>query len=83
MFDSHNATHGKSADYPDPAEYLGCTEALEKRRSCYDWRCTVRETCRLWTERDDPGYSVKALTWRAHWLCFDTPCSYHQPVGAP
>ena len=53
-----------------------------KRRACFDWRCDVRETCQLWTERDAHGYSVKALTWRAHWLCFDTPCSYHQPVGA-
>ncbi len=58
------------------------TEARETRRACFDDRCQCRATCRLWTERDSPGYAIKAMTWRTHWLCFTEPCSYHQPVGA-
>lgn len=83
LVETHHATQGKSADYPDPAEYLGCTEARETRRACHDDQCKVRATCRLWTERDAPGFAIRAMTWRAHWLCFSEPCDYHQPVGAP
>jgi hypothetical protein len=43
-------------------------------RACYDSRCAVRETCRLWTARDDPGFAVRCMTWRAHWRCHDSPC---------
>lgn len=82
MVETNNATDGESEDYPDPAAYQGCQEARETRRACFDWRCDVRETCQLWTDRDAPGYAVKALTWRSHWLCFDAPCAYHKPVGA-
>lgn len=67
----------------DGAEYLGCTEAREKRRACYDGRCAVRETCQLWTRRDEDGCAVKCMTWRAHWRCFDSPCDYHLPAETP
>ena len=83
MIETHHAIQGKSADYPDPAEYQGCLEAKEKRRACFDGRCTVRETCQLWTRRAEPGHATQCMTWRTHWLCFSEPCDYHQPVGAP
>ena len=74
MVEPHNASDG------DSGEYLGCTEAREKRRACFDGRCAVRETCQLWTLRDEDGYAVKCMTWRTHWLCFDLPCAYFQPA---
>ena len=83
MIEAHHATQGKSADSPGPAEYQGCTDAREKRRACHDDQCKCRSTCRLWVERDAPGYATQVMTWRDHWLCFDLPCRYHQPVGAP
>lgn len=74
LVEPHNASDG------DSGEYLGCTEVREKRRACFDGRCAVRETCQLWTRRDDPGYAIRVMTWRDHWLCFDLPCRYHLPV---
>ncbi len=53
-----------------------------KRRACFDGRCAVRETCQLWTRRDEPGYATRCMTWLTHWLCFSDPCDYHLPVGA-
>lgn len=50
-------------------------------KACWDDKCQVRDTCRLWTERStpDPARSKRhAMTWRAHWLCFDGPCHHHQ-----
>lgn len=76
LFETHDASDGKSADYPDPAEYQGCMEARERRRACYDDACKVRDTCRLWTERDAPEYATRAMTWRTHWRCFSEPCDY-------
>lgn len=76
MFNAPSAPSGLT----DGSEYLGCTEAREKRRACFDGRCDVRETCQLWTERDEPGYAVKALTWRAHWLCFTDHCTFFKPT---
>ena len=67
----------------DPDGYMGCLEArgeYPKRRACFDDRCSVRTTCRLWAERDYSGYATKAMTWRTHWLCFDLPCAYFQPA---
>lgn len=73
--------HGASYGLIDGAEYLGCTEQRSnQRRACFDGRCAVRETCRLWTERDSPEYATRCMTWRTHWLCFDLPCAYFQPA---
>lgn len=49
------------------------------RRACWDDKCMVRATCRLWTERDAPGFAIRAMTWRAHWRCFDLPCDNFVP----
>ncbi len=74
MFNAPSAPSGLT----DGTEYLGCTEAREKRRACHDDRCLCRDTCRLWTERDSPEYATRAMTWRAHWRCFSEPCDYWQ-----
>ena len=75
-------TQNAAEEIADGDDFQGCTEAREKRRACFDDRCQVRATCRLWTERDAPGYVIRVMTWRTHWLCFSEPCDYHQPVGA-
>lgn len=80
MFNAPSAQSGLT----DGTEFLGCTEQRSnQRRACFDDRCSVRATCRLWTERDAPGYAVKAMTWREHWRCFDSPCNYHIPAETP
>ena len=56
-------------------------EIDEKKRACWDDKCLCRTTCRLWTERDSPGYAVRVMTWRAHWRSFDAPCDYHKEIA--
>ncbi len=70
LVEPHNASDG------DSGEYLGCTEAREKRRACWDDCCQVRATCRLWTDRDEPGFAIRAMTWRRHYECFSLPCDF-------
>ena len=77
MFDATSAPSGLT----DDSEYLGCTEAHHQRRACFDGRCAVRETCQLWTRRDEPGYATRCMTWRTHWLCFTEPCDFFKPTA--
>lgn len=49
------------------------------RRACWDDKCMVRATCRLWTLRNESGYAVRCMTWRRHYLCFTEPCEHHVP----
>ena len=79
MFNAPSAQSGLT----DGTEFLGCTEAREKRRACYDDSCRVRDTCKLWVERDSPGYATRAMTWKTHYICFTEPCQYHQPTTTP
>lgn len=79
MVETHNATDGESAGYPDPAAYQGCQEARETRRAYFDDQCKCRSTCRLWTRRNESGYAVRCMTWRRHYLCFTEPCEHHIP----
>lgn len=56
------------------------TPITTPNRACFDDSCRCRATCRLWTERDSPGFAIRSMTWRHHWLCFDLPCTYHVPT---
>ena len=68
----------------DAEAYRGCTEALvanPKRRACWDDRCSVKDTCQLWQERQATGFAIRAMTWRKHWYCFNLPCDYYQEAA--
>ena len=68
----------------DPDGYMGCLEArgeYPKRRACYDDSCKCRQDCQLWTSRADEGLATRAMTWRAHWRSFESPCDYFLPAN--
>lgn len=76
MFNAPSAPSGLT----DGAEYLGCTDAREKRRACHDDLCQVRANCLLWTDRDQPGHMTRCMTWRRHYECHSLPCDFFKPT---
>lgn len=45
---------------------------------CRDERCEVKDTCRLYLDRNNPKARVTAKTLRQNWESYKIPCLFHQ-----